>query len=327
MTPARAPGPGRLYVLVPAAFIALMGFASVGLGAYWASTAPPRADWVAAAAWVKARLAPGDVVGVAPWWADEARLALGDGPVVALPDLASEVAAGGLWRFKRLWLVSAPALGSGAAGVGDRMAALRPERADGAARFGAVRVRLFELPAPAVPFDFVAGVAAASVRVEKDGKPWAECARPLAGGLGFECTPPAGVKPVHWMKVERDLREMDDAPRACLSVHPWAGGASLVLRWAGVPIGRVLVLEGGLPLAALREIDKPAARPVALRVLVAGKDLGVVEFPVAPGWKRLRLDTTAAAAPGTTAEVTFRVAAPDIEWRFLCVAAHLEGAP
>ena len=319
------PPPGKLAVLLTAAGIALAGFASMALGAYWASTAPARAEWEAAAAHVRAGLAPGDAIAVAPWWADEARLALGDGPVLALPDIAGEVAAGGLWRYRRLWLVAAPGLGSGAGRAGDRIAALRSERPEGRARFGRVEVRLFELGATPAPYDFLTGIASAEVWVEKGAAKVADCAGALPGGTGFRCTPPAGDKLAHWAKVERRIREIDDAPRECLEAHPWAG-ASLVLRFPAVPLGRTLAIEGGIPLAALRELDRKDPAPVQLRAIVGGKDLGLFSFPTAPGWTRLRLDTTGVAPPGSAADVTFRVAAPDIEWRFFCFTAHTEGA-
>jgi hypothetical protein len=319
------PPPGKLAILLTAAGIALSGFVSMALGAYWASTAPARAEWEAAAAHVRAGLAAGDVVAVAPWWADEARLALGDGPVLARPDIAGEVAAGGLWRYRRLWLVAAPGLGGGAGTAGDRIAALRTERPEAAARFGRVEVRLFELGETPAPYDFLTGIAAAEVWVEKGAARVADCSAALPDGTGFRCTPSGGEKVAHWGKVERRIREIDDGPRECLEAHPWPG-ASLVLRFPAVALGRTLVVEGGMPLAALRELERKSPAPVELRALVAGKDLGMHAFPTAPGWTRLRLDTTAVAPPGSSADVTFRIAAPDIEWRFFCFTAHTEGA-
>lgn len=322
----QAPAPGKRAILATVAGIVAAAFVSVGLGSWWALANPARADWSDAATWIRARMADGDAVAILPYWADVGRLAFGEGPLLSVPRLEEE----DLWRYRRLWVMAAPALTSGTGRALSGLAHRYLETADGAAHFGGVDVRLFALPDRPVRFDFVAGVDRAAVRVDRwvkgRAEPLVSCDRPLVvpglpASKGWTCPAPAGRKRSHWMKVERRIHHMDDAPRECLTVHPWSK-ASVILSYAGVPMGRSLALEVGHQLTATRHIEEDDHVPTRVRVMVDGAELCLLEIDPRSTWERWRFDTTAFAAPGTTADVTFRIASSSIAWRFPCLAAR-----
>ena len=232
-------------------------------------------------------------------------------------------------------MVAAPALTSGTGRALDGLRHRYTEVPDGAARFGGVSVALFDVPDRPVRFDFVAGIGRAEVRVDRWLEGGAEllvrCTRPLRklglpAGAGWDCPAPPGGKKRHWMKVERVVHDMDDAPRECISVHPWSK-ASVVLDYTGVPMGSSLSFDVGHKLAATRHIADGDEVPTRLRILINGTELELLEIPPRSTWERWRFDTTALAAPGATADVTFRLASSRIEWRFPCFAARTMDEP
>ncbi|HVP66427.1 MAG TPA: hypothetical protein VMT17_04110 [Anaeromyxobacteraceae bacterium] len=307
----RAPPPSRgevwrafarrlLWPPQPRLWAALFATAVASLGAYglWfqatlGSRLPSRIDWRAAAALVSRDARPGDVVAIAPAWAERAREALPDAlpvrpdlplPILAFPDLASEDLTG----VRRVWLLSLDGA-PGAAPEVARALAARSAAVDGPQRLGALRATRFDLRAPLNPlYVFSDTLPSASVRVDD-----AACTPEARGG--WRCPAP---RP---MRVAREIREVDFLPRTCIKLTPPNPGR-LILDFPEVPVGRALRGHTGTAGGA----GLGNAAPVRIRVKVGDEDVGEAEEPPGPaGWHLFQLDTSRLA--GRRLPVSFEI--------------------
>jgi len=294
----------------------VLALAVAALGAYglWfqatlASRLPSRIDWKAAAALVSRDARPGDVVAIAPPWAERAREALPDRlpahpdlplPVLAFPGFASEDLPG----VRRVWLLSLDQAPGAAPDVAGDLAA-RSSSVDGPQRLGALRVTRYDFRTPLTPlYDFPDALGAAGVRVGGD-----PC--PPDGRGGWVCPGP------RQSRVARETREVDFLPRTCIVAAPAPGSAGpIVIDFPAVPIGRALRGHTGTAGGA----GRGNALAVHVRIRAGGEDLGAVEEPPGPaGWHLFQIDTTRLA--GRRLPVSFEISSAEAVQLPLCLAA------
>ncbi|HEY6107231.1 MAG TPA: hypothetical protein VIV59_14700 [Anaeromyxobacteraceae bacterium] len=294
-----------------AAVVGALGLHGVLFQARLPGRLPGELDWRAAAALVQRDARPGDAVALAPVWAERARQVLPerlpahpDAPLVVMAYPRYTPAAEDLVGVRRVWLLSLP----GAPGADRAIArdlAARASSRDGPQRLGAIEVTRYDLRSPVLPLAFLPDrLAGARVRLGA-----APC--PSAPGGGFRCPGPP------WLRVAREVREMDLLPRPCVYAHPGTDAAApLAVEFPDVPMGRVLRGHTGIAGdAALR-----GASPVRLGVKVDGEDLGAIEeLPRRPGWHVFQMDTTRLAGRART--LTFTVTAADPRARWFCFDA------
>jgi len=274
---------------------------------------PTDGEWSEAAARVRGEHRPGDLVVVAPFWADPLlRLHLGD---------ALDFASSGhhdLAPFDRLWVLSLR---------GHRHGQEPEVEADLTERFGQVTVRRYDLGDSPVVYDFVAHVNEAQVSMTEGG---VERACPLRrgvarGGSGlfqgpmtpperFVCDPRRA-----WLWVGATVMEdLDLRPRHCIWNHP-LGLEPIAVRFRDVPLGTELVLHGGIYWDHERY---RRGGPVHIAVRVNGEEVGAMTHRDGDGFKRMVSLTRPAGAVGPQrGDVTFLVTAPEPHHRTFCWSA------
>ena len=267
-------------------------------GAAWpvvlARRLPSALDWAAAAALLERDARPGDAVVVSPPWAERARELLPAGaPVLQRPRLAGEDLPG----VRRVWLLSLRGLpgrravdaGLAARGAGSLLTL----------RLGSLELARHDLADPLLPLAFLPdrvdslSVSTGGVDCEQDGAAF-RCTPPPAGADAIGPSEPAARPPpgAATVRVERTLREVDGAPRACLSVEPGGPLATpLVLDFPAVTVGRVL--RGHVGLAG--EAPRGAPPVVRVSVQIDGEEAGAAEVPLL-GWAAFQIDTSRFAA-------------------------------
>lgn len=296
------------------AFLAvpLLGLAELAAHLWLARRPPAFDDWYAITPAVRAMKQEGDLVVIAPAWADPAaRRALGDDLMplrdVARPDVT---------RYAHALEVSI---------LGERAPELAGFREAERRSEGAFVLRRLDNPAPAnVRYDLVDHLDPAFVDVRGTAPPvpctWNANA-PLAasGTFGhpvfpskrFEC--PGGVFFNVGVTV---IADQDFRPRRCIWAHPFARG-ELVIRFREVPLGRVIRGHAGLYWIVERE--KKGA-PVTLTVRVDGDTVGSVVHRDGDGFAPFELSLGAhAGAAGATVELA--VSTSDHRDRHFCFEA------
>lgn len=296
----------------------------VGLGElvaqFWAEGRAPRAsDYAALVAPLRSIKRPGDVVVVAPRWAEPyVRRALGD----AVMPLA-EVARADITRFDRALEVSI---------LGERSVEVEGFEETQRVDVGPFTVRALENPtfSPAL-YDFVDHVAppaAAAFTEVLAGDPatavetpcaWTTRAEILSGGLGGHPTWPrtrflcGGEFFNVGVTVIADERFL---PRRCIWAHPIQGG-DLGVRFRAVPLGDRIEGHGGMYWITERPLG---GAPIDLEVRVDGASIGTVTHADGDGWApfRFELGDHARAAEAT---VEFRVRTPNYKDRHFCFEA------
>jgi hypothetical protein len=282
-------------------------------GQLWASRRAPRFDDYAALRSPVHELArAGDLVVVAPRWAEPmVRRALGD-ETLSLADLArSDVD-----RYDRAVEISV---------LGERSSELSGFVERGARRVGPFVVRELENPAPKhVVYDFVDHVRPPDAKVFGTDPPvdcvFSEKAPVLSGGLGGHPTFPAArflcpggeffnVGPT----VIADERFL---PRRCIWSHPFARGW-IVTRFSQVPLGDRIVGHSGMYWIIERNL---AGAPIELEIAVDGDVVGRVTHVDGQGWAPFEVPL-GAHAHAHAADVEFRVSSPNYVDRHFCFEA------
>jgi hypothetical protein len=297
-----------LWLLVPIA-----GLAELGL--FWvdATRAPRVGEWQAIRAEVAKLKRPGDLLLVAPEWADPiARYAFGD----ALLPIADEARADDS-SYARA--VEVDALGAVPAELDGW--AVREERAVG--RF---KLRVRENPKPAqVLFSFIdnARPPFLSVTAGDSGESERACvytehATVSTGGLHGHLAFPRERYTCGGEEFFVGVTILDDQeyrPRRCLWAEPRAG-ESVRLQFKSVPMGRKIYGYAGLSYFLFRD---GAHGPTVITVHVAGQQVGSYEHHDERGWHHFEFDTERFA--GQTADVELDVASDDPSDRQLCFYA------
>jgi hypothetical protein len=279
--------------LAAAAAVALLAVVEAVSAAVAPALAPKDADWAAAAREVRAGFRPGDLIVAAPAWAN---------PImrVHLGDLVPAEVAGRMddARFGRVWEVSQ----RGARAPEAQRGQVAEER-----RFGALTLRRVERKPAEVTYDFVARWADARFGRTVLGKPVVDCPR---AGDRLQCPD------ITWSYLRRQTVEVDTRLREALLVQP-VGGATTVVEYPAVPLGRELVVATGLHDVWMR---KAARGPVHLRLLVAGTPQAAITADNETGWSLTRIDT--AAYEGRVMPVRFEITSPAPYARHFTFAAE-----
>lgn len=257
---------------------------AAALGVRVLRVAPP-SDWQRASLSVRERLREGDVVAVAPHWANPLlRLELGD----RMP--SSMVGRSDLAAYDRLWVFS----------VRGARAPEAPVRApDLREHYGRVLLERYDFAPTAVTLDLVDALPRAEVDITERSKTrlcrWqARNTKPVRGGLGhgpaapaqrFVCDPKRS-----WLWVGATvLEDLDLRARRCVWQHP-VGKQPVGVTYRDVHLGTHMVLHGGLYYR--HERDGKGA-PVYLRVTVDGREVARFRHSDGDGFARYEVDTLA----------------------------------
>lgn len=308
---ALSPRRRKARVLVFGVFV--VGLAELFLHVYHKKKSPNPEDWAQLVEPVRQEKQDGDVVVVAPAWAEPwARKTLGDG-VFPMRD----VARSDMSRY-------ASALEIGVLGQTSPESAGFREVSQ--RKVGPFVLRRLENPVHSpVTIDFVDRIAIGQADVQTTD-PEARClfnktARVIAGGLGghptfpvarFECPGSEFFNVSETVIADQDFR-----PRRCIWAHPQAKG-EVVIRFTDVRLGSVIRGHGGLYW--IIERDKPGA-PVFVNVRVNHEDLGRYEHKDGDGWSAFEMPL-GAQANATNAVVEFRISTPNYMHRHFCFEAH-----
>lgn len=295
-------------------FLAIPLLGLLELGAHlWSSRRPPAFDaWFEVTSAVREMKQEGDLVVIAPPWADPAaRRALGD-ELMPLRDVARP----DLTRYAHAIEVSI--LDARA----EELSGFREVERRAQGRFS---IRRLENPNPAtVVYDFVDHIRPPSVDVRGTDPPvtclWNARAQIVAGGLGghptfpasrFEC--PGGVFFNISVTV---IADEEFRPRRCIWSHPFARG-EIVTRFHDVPLGRVIRGHSGMYWIIERELR---GAPISLTVRVDGEPIGTVVHKDGDGWAPFELPL-GAHERARAREVEFAVSSPNYRERHFCFEA------
>ena len=296
-----------LYALLP-----LAGVVELAAGAYGRHRAPDDAAYDALVPVVSELYRDGDLVVVAPRWAEpHVRRALGDERFPLAAVARSDTA-----RFDRAIEVSV--LGEEAP---DLVGFREIERRDA----GDIRVRVLEnvQPEPVI-FDFVEHLEprwASAFGTDPEVRcTWSEKARVSSGGLGGTPTFPAKrfvCQDDFYLNVSATIiADERFLPRRCIYAHPTPSGARVV-RFDKVPLGQRIVGHSGMYW--MIERSKLGA-PVDLEVRVDGESLGTFTHTDGEGWKRFEVDL-GKHANEEAASVEFSISTTSYEHRHFCFQA------
>ncbi len=292
--------------------VAGLGLAEFGLHLYHKKKSPNPEDWGQLVGPVREEKQVGDVVIVAPSWADPwARKTLGDGvfPLrdVARPDVSRYAAA-----------LEIGVLGQTSPELAEFREIARRE-------VGPFLLRRLENPhPPTITVDFVDSIAAGKAEVQVT-EPNAKClynahARAIAGGLaGHPTFPPARFEcpgGVFFNVSETVIADQDFRPRRCIWAHPPNRG-DLVLRFSDVNLGKTIRGHGGMYWVIER--DRPGG-PIAVRVRVNGDEIGRYEHKDGDGWSLFEMPL-GTHAQTKNATVEFSVSAKNNLHRHFCFEA------
>lgn len=296
-----------LYALLPLAAVV-----ELGAGLRGRHVAPDDAAYDALVPVVAQVFREGDLVVVAPRWAEpHVRRALGD-DVFPLAAVARSDSA----RFSRAIEISV--LGEEAP---DLAGFREVERRDA----GDIRVRVLEnAAAEPVIFDFVEHLepryASAFGTDPEVPCTWSDKARVASGGLGGTPTFPAKrfvCQDDFYLNVSATIiADENFLPRRCIYAHPTPSGARVV-RFDKVPLGQRIVGHSGMYW--MIERSKLGA-PVDLEVKVDGDSVGTVTHVDGEGWKRFEIDLGAHAS-AREATVEFAISTGNYEHRHFCFQA------
>jgi hypothetical protein len=294
-----------LWLAVP-----LAGVVELAAHFYFANRAPRVEEWASLREPVAGLRQAGELVVVAPRWADPlARQALGDA-LMPLRDVARPDESG----YARAIEISA---------LGQRAPELQGWRTVAESKRGRFTLRTLENPAPErVVFDFTDHVSPEHLSVFEGAKTcaWNPRAPVSNGNLGgnptfpaqrFMC--PAGEWFFAGVTVIDDQHEY--RPRRCIWAHPPPGGP-LRLRFANVPLGKKIRGYGGMPWMIFR--DSVGAPPVELEVRVGGQSIGTYVHRDEQGWAPFSFDT---GREGQSAEVEIEVRSSTVKDRHFCFQA------
>jgi hypothetical protein len=284
-------------LLVPAA-----GLLELGAHLFFSHRAPTKHQWDDVRSLVAAWYQPGEVVVVAPYWAEPmARWSFGDA-LMPTRDVARGDATGYVQAIEVATLGSrAPEL------AGWRV--LREEK------HGPFTIREVSNPTSSeVTYNFVDHVDPASAEVDivvGNGStpcPFSSTAQVESGGLGAPPTFPASrfICPAQPSQVFVGVTIVEDEafrPRRCVWSRP-PGGGEIVTRFHDVPLGTKLHGHSGMGSVSERDGSKPT---FTLRVVVGGDELAQVVHRFGDYWKPFEI--TLGVWAGRRADVEFHVSA------------------
>lgn len=267
---------------------------------------PSDDDYAGVVQAIRAEVAVGDAVAVAPAWAERARSLL---PGV---DFIADLPTAELARVKRLWLVGLPSVPrSDASQVAQELA--RRLTVDGPARrFGKLTLQRFTNPSFHEPrFDFTRDVGRAQVYLEARGQR-IPCPR---DGQHHTC-PRATTVQAEW-------REIDFAPYRCIGANPVGGNIPLDVDYPDALLGDSLTVSAAVT-GEMGWRHGPGLTPVDLSVEIDGRLAGSIHIPVGTvPLQKLTIDTRA-LDHAQTHRVRFAVVTTNPQDREFCFDAQAE---
>src|SRR6266545_2200523 len=285
-----------LPLLVP-----IVGLAEFGAQFFFSRRAPTHDQWTEVRALVASWYEAGDLVVIAPHWAEPmARWSFGDS-LMPLRDVARPDAT----RYAKALEVSI---------VGSRSPELAGWRLLRETKQGRFTLRALANPGPPViAYDFVDHLDPNSADVRRErGTPPSVCSFTTSapvegGGLGGPPIFPASRftcpgEPSHVFVGVTIIDDEKFLARRCIWSHPPGANGAIVTRFRGVPLGAKL--HGHAGMGWLIERDR-AVPPFAIRILVAGVEVGNVVHEPGDGWKSFELPL--GAASGSQGDVEFHV--------------------
>lgn len=297
---------GLLHAL-PWVLLSSFPLIEVGAHVYTRSQVASRADYAAAATFIRPQLQARDLVTSAPQWADPLlREALGDRIDLAMAGRSDSAA------YERLWSISQRGATPPEASSAE---ASRPvlERS-----FGPLRVQRWELGKSPVLYHFSDHLAQAQVAVRQDGRERICRLRRHApspgGGLGVGVVPPRdrtsceGAADSSWVGAVV-LEDLELRPRRCV-FQPVASPAPLRVTFEDVPLGDRLVFYGGLYYEDERMRE---GAPIRVTIAIDGTSVASMTHRDGDGWKRLVVPTS-----GGTGKVAIEVTSSDAHKRRFC---------
>jgi hypothetical protein len=261
---------------------------------------PADADYQRAEALIRSQVREGDIIVLAPSWAERGRQFLTSAPVYAGYDFTEEPPHG----TDRIWLVAladAPRFS-----LEDARRALQSQASPAAAgeRIGQLWVEPYSLKRKPQLFSFTDSISKASATVE-----WTRdepCRRLPSGAL--QCS--RG----DWNKLQPGWFEVNERPAYCLWAHPTDNG-SIRLSYPAVPSGE---LRGWAAIVGQAAEGRGAS--VEIQVDVDGKYLRQFSFPNAIGKQPF-----AVALPDSEAhQVDFVINTSNAGRRHFCFDAWIE---
>ena len=295
------------WLLVP-----VVGLTELAAHAYFSSRPPSPDEWKVGRAAVTDLRRHGELLVVAPCWAEpNARAAFGD-QLMPLRDVARPDAT----AYARAIEVSI---------IGASSPELAGWKLLEERRVGKLRLRVLQNPAPAhVTFDFVDEAASAVVAdVRSDGREtpcsYTTSARRDAGGLHGDPAFPAARhlcsgSEAHFVGVTV-VEDNEWRGRRCIWAEP-TDGAELAIRYRDVPLGTTLRGYGTLPWWIERELR---GAPVEMRILVGGEQIATYVHRDGEGFRRF--EAVLGARAGTRADVEFRISSRRPHDRQFCFQA------
>ncbi len=295
--------------------VPLLGLAELALHSWFAARAPDFEDWAQVAPAVERVHQAGDLLVVAPEWADPiARLSFGE-ELMPLADVA-RADSGGYAHALEVSL-----LGQHAKELAGWRELTREES-------GAFELRRLENPNyRAALFNFVDHVEPERLFVaEWNGDaeracPYTDSAHVTAGGLpGHVTYPRERFRCLGGERYFVGVTVIDDQnyrPRRCIFAHPLAG-ALLHLRFRDVPVGKTLHGYAGQSYLIARDGIGP---PVEFAVYIDGKEVGRRPFFDERGFDRFEFPLDGITS--TRAEVTFEIQSKVAENREFCFYAEM----
>jgi hypothetical protein len=291
------------------ALIPVLGLSELGAHLYFAWRPPDETQWRQAAPRIASMRKPGDLIVVAPAWAEPAaRMVLGDElmPIrdVARPDQS---------RYATALEISI---------IGQRSKdTLGWTELEKQAIPKFVLRRLKNPQHQEVLYDFVDhvdGADAAAWLHNVDNQPcnWNEHAPLVAGGLGGHPTFPARrficPGPQHVFVGVTVVEDQKYLPRRCIMMHAPEHG-SIEVQFHDVPLGREIRGHSGMRMVIERELN---GAPILLEVFVSGQKVGQDEHVDGQYWKPWSVPLGEWA--GKRGEVLFKVSSSNAAFRHMC---------
>jgi hypothetical protein len=277
--------------------IPAVGLAELAAHFYFSHRAPTKAQWDDVRSLVASWYKPGQVIVVAPQWAEPmARWSFGD---TLMP--TRDVARPDTTRYREALEVAT---------LGSRSPELSGWKTLREQRRGSFTVREMSNPAPpTVTYDFANHIdpQSADVRVVQGAKetdcPFTTTATVESGGLGGPPAFPASrfSCPGQPTQVFIGLTIVEDdqfRPRRCIWSQPPATG-EIVTRFKNVPLGSRLVGHTGMRMIIVRA----GVSPDVIRVTVGGEEVGRIVHELEGYWKPF--DFPLGSWEGRSADVEF----------------------
>ena len=263
---------------------------------------PTDADYQRANALIASHEQPGDVIVIAPAYAERGRQFLTAAPAMQGYDLAHDVYPG----TKRQWLVALPELPRFSLARARRALAARG-KSEGGERVGNLWVEAFDVAGPEVDYSFDDAVGGAAVSIA--GRRPESCR--FVGHGKHQCSEGS------WNYVQAGWHEVQERPFHCIWAHPVNDGV-LTIRFPEVP------LHGALHgRAAFTDLAPtlPHGAPVFVGVLAGSQRIASFQFDNRPGLQSF--DALLPAGLPPQGPVTFQVSTPNNAVRHFCFDAWL----